>query len=178
MGSVLDGSVAAVHRIEEREGDFYVNVPGATEFYAKGAQDVAKHVVEIDEVAKANGPWLGGKSARSKGGLTEAIECGPFLGIAQDLVSRIKILEPLVGRLIVGIAVRVALSGELAERRLDLRFIRMTRNVQHFVGARHDLSEVARLVDRAQSTPVWAAPSHGWFVARGIGKNRAKALYF
>jgi len=46
---------------------------------------------------------------------------GPLVGIGQDRVRLVDVLESLLGRLVAGLLVRVVLAGELPEGLLDLR---------------------------------------------------------
>ena len=56
-----------------------------------------------------------------------------------------------MGRLVIGISVGVALRSQLPERRLDLRLVSVTGNLQHIVRTLHDFGELARLVALAQT---------------------------
>jgi len=56
-----------------------------------------------------------------------------FLGLGEDFVGLLRLLEPFLGVLAVGVAVRVVLHGELAVGLLDLLFGGVPVQTKHFV---------------------------------------------
>ena len=55
--------------------------------------------------------------------MAELVVGGALLRVLQDLVGLVDLLEPLLGRLVARVAVRVVLHGELAEGPLELGFL-------------------------------------------------------
>ncbi len=79
-------------------------------------EDVGEGRGEVGaEAAGAAGP------AVLEGGMAEAVIGGALLGVLQDLVGLVDLLEAVLAVLVAGIAVGMPLHGELAERGLELR---------------------------------------------------------
>src|SRR5665213_2425758 len=71
--------------------------------------------------------------AAFEGGVAEAVIGGAFLLVLQDVIGLVGVLEFLLGRVVVRIAVRMMLHGELAEGLLDLFGGGVFRHAQQFV---------------------------------------------
>jgi hypothetical protein len=115
-----DGDVASGRR---RRG---AAAPAAEEVVEGGAPSPAAaaedRVEDVPEAARAG--RLGVEPARAQALVAEGVVGTPALGVGEHLVGLRGRLELLLGVGIVAIDVRVELAGELAERLLDLAFVR------------------------------------------------------
>jgi hypothetical protein len=94
--------------------------PRAAEDVAEGLEDV----VEGGEVMQAG---------TLQPGLAEAVVALAGLGVAEHLVGPGGLLEPLGGLGVVGVAIRMALEGELAIGLLDLGLRGVLADAEHLV---------------------------------------------
>src|SRR6266542_147147 len=85
-------------------------------------EDVAEYRAEIEALGAAAERSTGpaGAHAAFEGGWPIAVVGGALLGILQDVVGVVDVLEPLLGVLVIPIAVRMMLHGELSERLLEV----------------------------------------------------------
>src|SRR5262245_64336903 len=65
--------------------------------------------------------------------MTEAVVDMPLVGVGEHGVSLRRLLEPIFGNLVAGIAIRMVLERELAIRALDLLIGGGARNAEHLV---------------------------------------------
>jgi hypothetical protein len=70
-----------------------------------------------------------------KRGVAETVIGGALVAVLENVIRLVHFLEAVLAVLVVGIAVRVVLHGELAERRLELALIGGPRHAEHFVVA-------------------------------------------
>ena len=139
----LDGhaDLDARERVVERDPDARLEVGAAlgrgragtlaaTEERAEVAEQVGQ-VAEVDVlVARAARPEpLPRRACRAV-----AVVRLPLLLVGEDVVRGLHVLEPLLGRRVVRVPVRVQLAGELAVRLLDLVVGRRLLDAEHLVG--------------------------------------------
>ena len=86
-------------------------------------------------------------------GCAEAIERGPLLGIAQDLVGGVELLEPLVRAVVSRVLVGMMLRRELAEGALDLVLGRGAIHTQDVVRDPARRSGIASILRAAHPPP-------------------------
>ena len=65
--------------------------------------------------------------------MTEAVVLAALLGIRKHGIRFRGFLEPFLGCVITGIAIRVILHRQFAERALDFAIVRSARNAEHLV---------------------------------------------
>src|SRR5260221_2678672 len=83
-------------------------------------EDVAEHRAEIEALAALGAARAAGPHTAFEGRRAVAVVGRALVGIFQDVVGVIDALEPLLGVLVIPIAVRMMLHGELAERLLEV----------------------------------------------------------
>src|SRR5581483_2879520 len=122
----------ALERVVEREAHARLEVGAALRprprraAAAAAAEDAAQPAEQVGQVAEvdvldanvleaAEGP-----GARPHPGGAEAVVLPALLGVGEQVVRRLDVLEPLFGLLVARVAVRVVLARELAVRLLDL----------------------------------------------------------
>src|SRR5262249_23103716 len=88
--------------------------PGAAAHAEQVVEDVGEGRGDVAEAAGCAG------AAVLEGGVAEAVVGSALVGVLEDLVGLVDLLEAGLARLVTGIAVRVPLHGELAERGLEL----------------------------------------------------------
>src|SRR5262249_18734129 len=88
--------------------------PGAAAHAEQVVEDVGEGRGDVAEAAGCAG------AAVLEGGMAEAVVGGALVGILEDLVGLVDLLEAGLARLVAGIAVGVPLHGELTERGLEL----------------------------------------------------------
>ncbi len=104
---------------------------------AEDAEQVAEDAVDGDvadvhEAARKR-PTRPERRARLFGAVAEAVVHRPPVGVGEDLVGQVDLLEALVGARIVLVAVGVVLRHELLERGLDLVGCGVPSDSQHLV---------------------------------------------
>ncbi len=102
------------------------------------AEDVAEVATEIAEVEllEAHAAEVRPRAAReaARAGLAERVVRLPLLGVREDVVGALHLLEALLGAVVAGVPVRVVLARELAIRLLDVVVGRVLRDAEHLVG--------------------------------------------
>jgi hypothetical protein len=97
-------------------------------------EDVAEHRAEIEALGAAERPARpAGSHAALEGGRSVAVIGRALVGILQDVVGVIDVLELLLGVLVAVIAIRVMLHGELPERLLDVIGARRSADSEQLV---------------------------------------------
>src|SRR5712692_2081079 len=140
-----DSRLHALERVLERQADLDLDVvaslrarlarpagpaaEAAAEEIAEEAREVAQ-VAEIEGDPARPGPELPVRRAVRVVGLA-------LLGVGEDVVGGLDLLEALLGGLVVGVGVRVVLAGELAVRLLDLVLRGVLRDAKGLVQRRH-----------------------------------------
>src|SRR5262249_51277576 len=136
---VTDVLLAAERGLFERDAQVLLQRTAVADLDAERAQQVAEDAIDVElahverHAAERPRRTLG---ADRRG--PEAIEGGPLLGIAEDLVGGVELLEALVCPLIARILVGVMLRGEPPERALDLLLRGGAVYPQDVVGIAHD----------------------------------------
>src|SRR5207253_1835344 len=88
---------------------------------AAAAEQIPEQVAEIAEVAEVDvEPAGSARTADASVRRSEAVVLLPLLGIGEDVVRRLDLLELLLGSRVAGVLVRVVLARELAVRLADL----------------------------------------------------------
>src|SRR5690606_130688 len=93
-----------------------------------------------------------------EGRVAETVVGGALLGVLQDLVGEIDLLEAHLRLGIAGIAVRMELHGQLAECRLELLFIGAPRHAERFVKVRLRQESRLRTASRRHGSPAGRKP--------------------
>ena len=112
---------------------FFFMSPRSPVLMPIGAQDVAEDPVDAAEIDPLGETSSGGVERR----LAEAVVHRALLGIAEDLVSGVDLLEAGLGARVFGVSVGMVLGREPAEGRLHVRVRRVPRDVQDFVRVPH-----------------------------------------
>ena len=142
-----DLRLGAARRVLEREFEVVAQVGAAIDAVAAApaalrAEDLAEDVAEgVGEAAEALRPAAEaarprpGTEARRRvdAGVPELVVGGALLGVGEDLVGLLRLLEFLLGTLVVRVAVRVVLHRELAVGLLDVLFGRVPVDAQNRV---------------------------------------------
>ncbi len=107
----------------------------AEDVLKKIAKRTGAEIREIEALESAGGRTLriGTGAGWTVSGKTELIILGFFLGVAEDVVSRLDLLEFGFGRLIVGIQVGVIFPGKLPVGFLDFRCGGRPRHAQNVI---------------------------------------------
>src|SRR5690606_9163358 len=101
---------------------------------AAAPHHVAENILEdVGESAAATKSATARETAILEGGVAEAVIGGALLRVAQRLIGFVDFLEAMFRRLVAGIAIGVAIHGQLAERRLQRLFIGAFGDAQNFV---------------------------------------------
>ena len=87
---------------------------------------------DIDEAKSGPKPWPP-RPCAVEGGVAELVVGGALLRVLQGLVGLVQLLELVLGGLVAGIAVGMAVLGEPAEGRLDVLLARPPGKPQHLV---------------------------------------------
>src|SRR5436190_10830226 len=132
----------ALERVLEREVDDGFEVVAAARLgplgaarTAASAEDAAEQVAEIPEIPQVEvlevdvAPAEAAASVRG----AEGVVLLPLLGIREQVVRALNLLEPLLGGRVAGVAVRVVRARELAVGLLDLLGARVLRDAEDLV---------------------------------------------
>ena len=129
-------------RVLERDPDARLEVGAALRARPPGAlasseerAEVAENVRQVAEVDVLEPAAFRAEAAR-RPFRAEAVVRLPLLGIREDVVGSLDVLEPLLRGRVARVAVRVELAGELAVRLLDLVVGRRLRDAEDVVGIR------------------------------------------
>ena len=118
----------AKHRFLELEGEIFAQVGTALCARTLASALPAEHIAKIEQVAEDVVEIVEHRgvesaiAARAAGnsGVSEAVVAGALLGVGENRVGFAALLEALLGRGILGIAVGMVLQCELAVGALDL----------------------------------------------------------
>ena len=100
---------------------------------APSAHDVAEQVVENVGHRGAEAVVHAAAAALLEGGMAVAVVGGALLAVGKMLIGLVELLEPRLGVLVAGIAVRVILHRLLAERGFQLRVAGALGDAENFV---------------------------------------------
>jgi len=98
---------------------------------AEERAEVAEQVGEVAEVDVLEPDAARTEALRALGAV--AVVGLPLLRVGEDVVRRLDVLEPLLRRRVVRVAVRMEFAGELAVGLLDLVVGRALRDAEHVV---------------------------------------------
>ena len=102
----------------------------------------AAHAEQVVENIGESGGEFGAEPGRAAAaalfecGMAEAVIGGALVGVLEDLVGLVDFLETVLGILVAGIAIRMALHRLLAEGGLDVDFGRAALDRKSFIVAR------------------------------------------
>jgi hypothetical protein len=122
------------------------------------AEQVRQDVAEVAGVEAAEAALArAGAGARASAGAEEdaaAVVLLALVGVAQDVVGRLDLLEALLGRGVVRVAVRVVLAGQFAVGLLDVVGRRLAVDAQDriWISLRHRASYAATTTLAGRST--------------------------
>src|SRR3989338_3801649 len=138
QGRHANGDRGAAHRL------FQVQLQGVAQVAAalgtatltapRPAEEVAEYVTEdIGEVRTATAEAPAATHLRVDAGMTVLVEGRALAGVGEHLVGLVGLLELLLRRLIVRIAIRVVLHGQAPVSLFQLRLASPALHTQHFV---------------------------------------------
>jgi hypothetical protein len=117
-----------------------VGAAAAAESAEAAAEDIAEQIAQIHAPAAGKSVEPAAEAAalaRAVGGVhagkAELIVLGALVGIAEDLVGLVDLLEFFLGFLVAGVIVRVILQGQLAVRLFDLLGAGALGDAQHLI---------------------------------------------
>ena len=147
---VLEGDPNARLEIGAPLGPRSAGTLATTEEGAEAAEEV-RQVAEVDVLeARATGPEGPCRALRP-----EAVVRLSLLRVGEDVVGGLHVLEPLLRRRVVRVAVRVQLASELAVRLLDLVVGRGLRDAEHLVRVpRRHYSATTTRAGRITTSPI------------------------
>ena len=104
-----------------------------------------------------------------EGGMAEAVIGCPLLRVLQHLVGFVDFLELVLAGVIAGVAIRMELHGELAERGLELLFVGALLHAQRFVEISFHVAPSYRsaVMDNDRGPARWPKPG-AWYVFASI----------
>src|SRR5581483_2299117 len=158
----------ALQRVLERERDLDLHVGAALPSLllpaaaadAAAAEQPAEQVAQVAELSEVERDALPARPEADAAVRRAVLVVGlPLLGVREDVVGGLQLLEPLLGVLVALVRVRVVLPGELPVRLLDLVRRRALGNAQ-------DLVEVPSR-SRCHPTPSAPRSRRGPAAARG-----------
>ena len=102
---------------------------------ASPAEDAAEQVAEVPEIPQVEVLEVDVASAEAAASVrgAEGVVLLPLLGIREQVVRALNLLEPLLGGRVAGVAVRVVRARELAVGLLDLLGARVLRDAEDLV---------------------------------------------
>ncbi|MNN30569.1 hypothetical protein D3C81_1442220 [compost metagenome] len=138
QGRHADGHGGAAHRLFEIQLEGVAQVAAAlrtaTLTAAAAAEEVAEHVAEdVGEVGATGAEAGTATHARVDPGMPVLVVGRALAGVGEHLVGLVGLLELLLGRLVVGIAVRVILHGQATVGLLQLRLAGAALDPEHLV---------------------------------------------
>src|SRR5205823_3836857 len=131
-----------LQRVLEREVDDDFEVVAAARLRplsaaraAAPAEDAPEQVAEVPEIPQVEVLEVDVASAEAAASVrgAEGVVLLPLLGIREQVVRALDLLEPLLGGRVAGVAVRVVLARELAVGLLDLLGARVLRDAEDLV---------------------------------------------
>ncbi len=181
---VLDLLGAAERRLLEGDADLLLQDPAVAHLDAERAQQVPEEAVDVEVghverhapegVARLPGAAAGAPERR----LAVAIERGPLLRIAEDLVRRVDLFEAGVRAVVARVLVRVMERGLAAKRALDLVLRRRPVHAEDVVRVPHAVGDSTRapaphpLTPRSTAGAMCAAMTEG-----GLGGPRRSSPF-
>jgi hypothetical protein len=138
-----DADLRAPERILEGDPNVRLEVVPAHRPTARAPASAAEHAaeeipeireVELLEVHAAHVLAAAGKAASPR--RAEGVVGTPLLGVREDVVCGLDLLEPILGAVVAGVAVRVVLAGELPVGLLDVVVGGVLRDSEDLVGVR------------------------------------------
>ena len=121
------------------EADLHVVAQVGAALAAVAAAAAAAHAEDALEQVGEGGAEIGAEAVAAAAllerGVAEAVIGGALVGVLEDLVGLVDFLEPVLAVLVAGIAVRMPLHGELAERGLELAVVDGALDLQDLVVA-------------------------------------------
>ncbi len=135
QGGDADLDLLARDRVLESEAEVITQVgTRARAAAAAAAEDVAEDIAEdVLETRPRKVSGAAETAARLDPGVAELVVGGAFLGVRENLVGQLGLLELGLGRRLAGIAVRVVLHGEPPVGLLDVGLAGVARHPQDLV---------------------------------------------
>ena len=130
----MDLGLGAEHRLLQIQIELVAQICAAKHLRSAAlaaGKDVAEHFAE--NVAECLAGTEAAGAIALEAGMTELIVDGALMGIAQDFVGFLALLEAVLGFRVVGIAIRMEFHGEPAIRLLDLGFGGGSGHLEEFI---------------------------------------------
>ena len=126
-------------RLQQR--DFHIVAQVGAALASGAAAAPAAHAEQIVEYVGEGGGEIGAETVRARthavavleGGMAETVVGRALVGVLENLVGLIDLLEAMLGLIVAGIAIRMALHRLLAEGGLDIRLGRGAFDGECFV---------------------------------------------
>ena len=96
-------------------------------------EQIAQPAEDVPEVVEDRRVDAGPAGCAADPGVPEAVVSAPLLGVREHGVGFRRLLEPFLGGLVAGVAVRMVLEGQLAVGALDVRVLRGAGNAENLV---------------------------------------------